>query len=284
MTIWCLLTGTVVVEGKKSIRLGHMTKPFFWQQHGQSKVNDRLLCRKGECVKCWKSRATASVHIDCLYGFIQSETYEDKFHRLWRFAQARRPHPTIPSVLLPAPLTHVTLKVPEDSSPKPSDPFSKGFLKQVAGLPQEILTGTRELSPASPVWHISAGQALSHSLSLLPPPPLQTEYKILPLDDIASWDRGQGIDNVVRRNDEAQSGQVRLVMDAYGIRKVETVPFEQDDDDAPHQGHDDIVFITVPKSNFGECQATFAVLTARSPNLPLTAMMAEADIVYRMAG
>lgn len=74
MTIWCLLTGTVVVEGKKSTRLGHMTKPFFWQQHGQSKVNDRPLCRKGECVKCWKSRATASVHIDCLYGFIQSET------------------------------------------------------------------------------------------------------------------------------------------------------------------------------------------------------------------
>lgn len=169
----------------------------------------------------------------------------------------------MPSVVLPAPESHITLNLPEQSDPEPSEVFS--LFLNVASLPQELLTWVRELSPSSPAWHIAAGQALSYSLYSLP---RYTEYGSLPLNRIASWERGQGFDSVVRRNEGTQgSGHVRLVMDTYGIQKVESVPYEQGYN--ADQRRDDVVFITVPGNDFGKCRATIAVLIAHPPFPPL---------------
>lgn len=267
LSIGCLLNRTVVVEGNETTRLGYITGKFLWEKHGQPKVEGRKLCSLGECRKCRRSRASASVHIDCLRGFIQSKKYDDKLHRLWRFAQARRPHPTMPSVLLPDPgPTHIELKVTKSlasDTSDTSDTSDRKFFGHVADFSQEILLLIRDQSPSSTPWQISAGQALSDSLFAIPQ---DKEFGSLPLNKIASWEQGQGIDDVVRRNDGSQgSGHVRLVMDAYGIQKVETVPYEQGHN--INQRRDDVVFITVTGNNFGKCRATIAVLTAH-PTLP----------------
>lgn len=244
-----------MVEGKESTRLGCTTNSFKWKQHGPSTVNDRVLCRQGECQICWKSRVTASVHIDCLLGFRDGYPYEDKPHRLWRFARARRPHPTMPSVVLPPPGAYIALKLPEGY---PSD----DALARLPWLSVEVVEEIRKLSSSLRQWHILAGLALSERL-FGPRPQVKLEGLPLLLNDIASWERGQGIDSVVRRNVGAQgSGHVRLVMDIHGIQKVESVPYEQGCN--ADERRDDRVFITVPGNDFGRCQATIAVPIAHS--------------------
>lgn len=242
-----------MVEGKESTRLGYITEKFPWEQRAQVKVNGRVLCRQGECHICWKSRVTASVHLDCLQGFKDGNACEDKPHRLWRFARARRPHPAMPSVVLPVPGACIALKLPEGY---PSD---DAFAK-LPWLSPELVGKIRQLSSSSQ-QNILAGLTLSERLS---GPRPQVKAERLPLNEIASWERGQGIDSVVRRNVGAQgSGHVRLVMDTYGIQKVESVPYEQSYNS--DERRDDRVFITVPvKNDFGKCQATIAVLTTHS--------------------
>ncbi|KAK0753812.1 hypothetical protein B0T18DRAFT_22929 [Schizothecium vesticola] len=248
-----------LVEGRTSIHLGHITNPFLWEQseprstwdtgvielakYRRSRyVNGRYLCgqRDDECWRCWRSRGTASAHIDCLLGFKSGKTYHNKLHRLWRFAQARRPHPNMPELLLPeltyVPTTHLAALPPSN------------FFSILTRLPQEVLQSVREHPISSPLWQILAGLDLSDLLSALPRH--TPAYGSLPLNAIASWERGTGIGSIVPRRDEAHgSGHARLVMDSYGIRRVESVPYQQGH--KPRERHDNIVFITMLGSDFG---------------------------------
>ena len=212
MTVWCLLTGSTVVEGRTSIRLGHITNPFLWEQPESGSaweagdvellksqrtryVNGRYLCgeRDDECSLCWRSRGTASAHIDCLLGFKNGKTYHNKLHRLWRFAQARRPHPNMPELLLPeltsVPTTHLAALPPSS------------FFSILTRLPQEVLQLVREHSTSSPLWQILAGLDLSDLLSALPRH--TPAHGSLPLNDIASWERGNGVSSIVLRRGRA---------------------------------------------------------------------------------
>lgn len=156
--------------------------------------------------------------------------------------RARQPHPTMPSVVLPPPGAYIALKLPEGC--RSDDVFAR-----LPWLSVEVVGEIRKLSSSLRQWHILAGLALSERLSG-PRPQVKLEGLPLLLNDIASWERGQGIDSVVRRNVGAQgSGHVRLVMDIHGIQKVESVPYEQgcNTDERP----DDRVFITVPGNDFG---------------------------------
>jgi hypothetical protein len=281
LVVWHLLTGLTVVEGRISIRLGRITNSFLWEQPASRytwdtrdvelancrrtpHVNGRFLCgeRDDECRQCWWSRGTASAHIDCLLGFKNGKTYHNKLHRLWRFAQARRPHPHMPELLLPeltyVPTTHLAALPPSN------------FFSGLARLPQEVLQLVREHSISSPLWQILAGLDLSNLLSALPQH--MPANGSLALNDIASWERGNGVRSIVPRQGRTDglhgsdslgcSLTVRLVMDSYDILKVESVPSTQGHN--PYERHDKIVFITIPGSDFGKVYATIAVL----PTLP----------------
>ncbi|KAK1829468.1 hypothetical protein QBC39DRAFT_133524 [Podospora conica] len=258
-----------------STRLGFVTIDSFpWLQYVKGTVDDQGLCSGRGCPTCWLSLESVSVHTDCLLAFKYCETYYNgKPHRLWRFCQARRPHPNMPFVDLPVLGVHISPefleKLPKDflSAPAPGETpssdkgpkFSGGLT--LAKLPQEILRMIHECEPSTPLWSTLAGWQLSRDLSTLPQRTPESGQST-PLTDIASWERGEH--SVVRRNlkgkGKAQSGDgkgpapwhaIRLVVDSHGIKRVENVPDEQE-----YERHDDVAFITMPESEIlGEWSA-----------------------------